>query len=252
MRGFRRVAGTYVAGLDGAEREVLATVAADVAELLGAGRFGTDPRPAVAGEAERVANPLIGLKLSAVAVPAPIDPAVHRLLPDASDDDPELAAEFRRLTESDLRTLKVDRLRRLWELLEAASESDDAAESDDAVGPDDAAGPDDAEADDAAERGPGADLVVAVADAAELAATLTDLRLVLADRLGVESEEDSDALYEALDRRDLGLEASDADDPDRPGRDVLADEIREYLASVYAALSWLQESLLAVMLADLP
>ena len=230
MRGFRRVDGAYAAGLDGSEREVLATVAADVAELLGAGRFGTDPRPTVAGEAEKVANPLIGLRMSAVAVPAPIDPAVHRLLPDASDEDPELAAEFRRLTESDLRTLKVDRLRRLWELLDDAGEPGDVA----------------------AGRGPSTDLVVPVAEAAQLAATLTDLRLVLADRLGVESEEDSDALYEALDRRDLGLETRDSDDPDRPGRDVLADEIREYLASVYAALSWLQESLLAVMLADLP
>ena len=225
MRGFRRVDGRYVAGLDGSEREVLATVVADVAELLGGGRFGADPGAvdrADAAEAAAASQPLLGLRMSSVEVPAPIDPAVHRLLPDASDDDPELAAEFRRLTEGDLRTLKVDRLRTLWQSLVVA-----------------------------VPRGATADLVVRPGEAAELAATITDLRLVLADRLGVETEEDSDALYDTLDRLEPGVDAGD-DDSDRTGKQVLADEIHEYLASVYAALSWLQESLLAVMEADLP
>ncbi|QTE30406.1 DUF2017 family protein [Pengzhenrongella sicca] len=228
MRGFHRTAGRYVAGLDGSEREVLATVVADVAELLGAERFGQDPdaaRAAGASEAAAASQPLLGLRMSSVAVPAPVDPAVHRLLPDASDDDPALAAEFRRLTEGDLRGVKIERLRAFWLALTAAPPG----------------GP--------SRRGT-SDLVVDPAEAAEVAATITDLRLVLADRLGIETEEDSDALYAALER----TEAADgvADDPDRPGRDVLADEIREYLGSVYAALSWLQESLLAVMIEDLP
>ena len=42
MRAFRPVGRFYVAGLDPTEREVLATVVADVAELLGAERFGSD------------------------------------------------------------------------------------------------------------------------------------------------------------------------------------------------------------------
>jgi len=227
MRGFRPVDGRYVAGLDGAEREVLATVVADVAELLGAGRFGADTHAPDAATAAEALHPLLGLRMSAVAVPAPVDPAVHRLLPDASADDAELAAEFRRLTEGDLRRLKVDRLRTLWQAL--------VGDADPVGHP---SGPSDDE---------GADLVVRREDAAELAATLTDLRLVLAERLGVKSDEDSDALYDALDRRELGEQ-----DPDRTGREVLQDEVREYLGSVYAALSWLQESLLEVMLADLP
>lgn len=226
MRGFRPVAGSYVAGLDGAEREVLATVVADVAELLGAGRFGADTRAPDAATSAAT-HPLLGLRMSAVAVPAPVDPAVHRLLPDASDDDPELAAEFRRLTEGDLRSLKVARLRALWQAL---------------LGDADALGhPVDPSGDE------GTDLVVRREDAADLAATLTDLRLVLADRLGLESDEDSDALYDALDRGEPADE-----DPGRSGREVLEDEISEYLGSVYAALSWLQESLMAVLLADLP
>lgn len=238
MRGFRRVDGRYVAGLDGSEREVIATVVADVAELLGAGRFGVktgddaqDNAPDVAKATDEAAQsqPLLGLRMSAAALPAPIDPAVHRLLPDASEDDPELAAEFRRLTEGDLRSLKVDRLRSLWHVLvEPAPAGSRTARAT-------------------------TDLVIQPADAAELAATITDLRLVLAERLGVETEEDSDALYDALDRREDGS-AGDSGPGERAqtGREVLADEIREYLASVYAALSWLQESLLAVMLADLP
>jgi hypothetical protein len=32
---------------------------------------------------------------------------------------------------------------------------------------------------------------------------------------------------------------------------VLADELRAYLGSVYAALTWLQESLVSALLADL-
>jgi len=213
MRAFQVVDGRYVAGLDGTEREVLATVVADVAGLLGADRFGAGVPDPQGADAEHT---LLGLRMSPAVVPAPVDPAVHRLLPDASLDDPELAAEFRRLTEGDLRAAKIDRLRTLWHTL---------------VG----------------DAGVPGDLGVRREDAADLAATLTDLRLVLADRLGIASEEDADALYDALERRERGDAA-----PDRSGREELQDEIRTYLGSVYAALSWLQESLVTVMLADLP
>jgi hypothetical protein len=36
------------------------------------------------------------------------DPVVERLFPDAYDDDPEQASEFRRYTEGDLKTAKID------------------------------------------------------------------------------------------------------------------------------------------------
>jgi len=222
MRGFRSEDVGYVAGLDATEREVLATVVADVAELLGAGRFGSPSATATAaGDEPDPVRSLLGLRPLPDVVPPPVDPAVHRLLPDASDDDDELAAEFRRLTEGDLRNAKIERLRTLWlSLTDGAAGAPGEADT---------------------------DLVVARDDAVDLAATITDLRLVLADRLGLETEEDSDALYDALDRRDLGEQ-----DPDRSAREVFQDEIREYLGSVYAALGWLQESLMAVLLADLP
>jgi hypothetical protein len=205
MRGFRRVRGAYVAELEPQEREVVASVVADVAELLGAGRF--EDRDPSAGDVTGPGDPL-GLRLTDQWVAPPQDAAVRRLLPDASRDDPAVAAEFRRLTEDDLRRVKVERLAALWHQLTAP-----------------------------AARGSGDTLTVPPETAPDLAATLTDLRLVLAERLGLVDDEASEALYD-------GLEV-DSDDEDP------ATHARHYLGSVYAALSWLQESLLAVMLADL-
>lgn len=200
MRGFRRERGAFVAELDAQEREVVASVVADVAELLGAARFEDGPVPA-AGHPDP-----LGLRVDEEWVAPPEDAAVRRLLPDASREDPAVAAEFRRLTEADLRRTKIERLGAVWQQLTAAD-------------------------------GRGGALVVQPDDAQALAATLTDLRLVLADRLGIVDEESADALYETL-------EAQVAEDD-------AAGQARQYLGSVYAALSWLQESLLAVMLEDL-
>ncbi|GEA88483.1 DUF2017 family protein [Cellulomonas cellasea] len=198
MRGFRRERGAFVAELDAQEREVVASVVADVAELLGAARFEDGPPPPTGHP-----DPL-GLRMDEEWVAPPEDAAVRRLLPDASREDPAVAAEFRRLTEADLRRTKIGRLAAVWQQLTA----DD-----------------------------GGVLVVRPEDAQALAATLTDLRLVLAERLGIVDEEAADALYEELE--------GDVADDDAAG------QARQYLASVYAALSWLQESLLAVMLDDL-
>lgn len=196
MRAFRRQRGRFVAGLDAGERAVVASVVADVAELLGAGRF-EDRR---GDDASAPAGPG-GWTLRTAPVPPPQDPAVRRLLPDASRDDPEVAGEFRRLTEDDLRARKIARLRDLWTSLV-----------------------------DGEPGWPEHALVVAPQDADDVAAALTDLRLVLGERLELRTDADSEALYDAP-----------VSEPE--------DDVRAYLASVYGALSWLQESLLAVMLA---
>lgn len=205
MRGFRRERGAYVAELDPQEREVVASVVADVAELLGASRFEDGPQRPEAGHRDPLGLPPV----DDAWVPPPEDAAVRRLLPDASREDPAVAAEFRRLTEGDLRRTKIARLAAVWEQLTGA----------------------------APDGRRGGALVVRPEDAQALAATLTDLRLVLAERLGVVDEEASEALYDAL---DAPVDEDDA-----------AAQARQYLGSVYAALSWLQESLLAVMLDDL-
>jgi hypothetical protein len=92
--------------LEAEERTVLASLAASLAEMLapdGAGvRAATDVDPLAA---------MVGMG-SDGPVPMPDDPALRRLLPDAYDD-PDGAAEFRRLTDAGLRTEKVANLRRI-------------------------------------------------------------------------------------------------------------------------------------------
>lgn len=200
MRAFRERDGRYVAELDAAEREVVASVLADVAELLGAGRLEDGPADPAAGPDGPAGADAALWTVRIAPVEPPTDPAVRRLLPDASRDDDEIAAEFRRLTEDDLRARKVARLRALWTVVAHGEPG----------------WPQDA-------------LVVDPARAGDVAATLTDVRLVLADRLGVRTDADAQALH-----------ASDAAD---------GDDARAYLVALYDALSWLQESLVAVMLA---
>ena len=221
MRGFRAVGRHYVAGLGPTEREVFATVVADVAELLGAPRF-------TAADGDAGEGPADVRPWTSAPIPAPEDPAVRRLLPDASRDDDAVTAEFRRLTEADLRASKVDRLRALWLALRGEGDVVPGTGIDDDL-----------------------DLVVRREDADGFAAALTDVRLVLAERLGLESEEDADRLYESLEAQAAADEDGWVPDDDRPARQVLADEVRAYLGSVYAALTWLQESLMSVLLADL-
>ncbi len=220
MRAFRREGGALVAEVDPGEREVLATVVADVAELLGAGRLEERAAGSHDGAADG-RSPALRLRLD--PLPAPDDPAVHRLLPDASRDDAEVSAEFRRLTEDDLRQQKIDRLAELHAML--------TAEDDGAAG-----------GGTGRRRGrhaAGATVRVAADRAPALAATLTDVRLVLGDRLGVTDEEAS----ERLEREVLRA---------RPAADDHQGQARQYLGSVFLALGWWQETLMACLLADLP
>lgn len=203
MRAFRVVDDALVAGVGEDERQVLATVVADVAELLGAGRLeARAPRGDVAPEDQ------IGLRLRLDPLPAPDDPAVHRLLPDASRADPEVSAEFRRLTEDDLRQQKIDRLVALHDALTAPAATDEG------------------------------EVRLPRAQGPALAATLTDIRLVLGDRLGLTDEEAAAALADELD-------GPEPRPDDRPA------QVRHYLGTVYEALGWWQETLMSCLLADL-
>jgi hypothetical protein len=98
-----------------------------------------------------------------LAAPPPADPAVARLLPDASRDDAELAQSFRRLTEHELRQRKRGALQL------AAS----------------------------ALRRPGS-VVLDGSEAQALLKGLTDVRLVLAERLGIQTDEDAEFLHAAI------------------------------------------------------
>lgn len=227
MRGFVARQGQYVARLDAGERDVLAGIASDVGVMLGAVPFRRAAR-AAAQAAESAAGTRDGGTVGhgSTAAPSagaagadglptsgwpweqeiepPQDPAVRRLLPDGSLDA-EQAAEFRRLTEPDLRARKVEGLRTWWSALRTPG-----GRSGDAV-------------------------AVTAAEAPAVAAALTDIRLVLADRLGVVTDEDADRLYD-----ELALD---------PGDDRAA-QVRHAFVGIYAVLSELQETLVGAMLAD--
>lgn len=204
MRAFRRSRHGYTTRLDATERAIIARTVADVAALLGfpvdgpapgswAGAFGSRGDADAALEAIDAG----GLETYDDDAAAPQDPALLRLLPPASEDE-QIAGELRRLSETSVRTAKAQRLHTVW----------------------------------AALRAPGEKLEVAAGQAMDWAGALTDVRLVLAERLGIEDEEDA----ARLDRVALAG----------------PDEVSRALATLYLALSWLQESLLEAMLRDLP
>jgi len=231
VRAFRREGDRLVAEMEAGERDVLATVVSDVAELLGVesgleggGAPGDPAGPGQPDDPGQPSDPDLPAGWPATSSPAhrtPQDPAVRRLLPDASRDDDEVAREFRRFTEDDLRREKVLRLVEVYRALVA----DDL---DPATG----------ERRRSRQSGP-AVVRVDVARAPAFAAVLTDVRLVLAERLGVDDEEASEALEDEV----LG---------DEPAPGDPAARARHYLGSVFLALGWWQETLMACLLADLP
>ncbi|MEN5075546.1 DUF2017 family protein [Isoptericola cucumis] len=227
MTPFRSAPVGYVARWAPLEREVLARVARDVAELLRADSgVGADVE---VGD---------GVAFTGVAR-LPQDPAVQRLLPDAHRDDEEVAAEFRHLTQTDLAAGKAARLEAFAETLSPAGPAPDA-------GPD--AGPG-AEA-----PGDPDEVVVPREDAEGFAGALTDVRLVLAERLALEEDADVEALHDQV----LGDALAEADDDpdDDPDDDDLDDAglsgaARRYWGGVFVAAGFAQETLMDEMLHDL-
>ena len=202
MRAFRALDDTAVAELDAEERTVLARVVADVGLLLGGEAFGMEPE-----SADDDRDPLfLHMPSFEAARSDPDDPAILRVLPNAAPTDREAAEEFRRFTEPDLRRLKVARLRAIWLAL--------------------------------SEDGP--EWVVQEADALATAAALTDVRLVLASRLNVETDADAAALHDMI-------EASRAAEATGSGAESVDIE-RMWLGMLYQALTWMQESLMSYVM----
>ncbi|GAA1971909.1 hypothetical protein GCM10009718_04570 [Isoptericola halotolerans] len=217
MTPFRATPAGFVARWEPVEREVLARVARDVAGLLSAD----------AGLPDEVTDQEVAF--TGVAR-IPRDPAVQRLLPDAHREDAEVAAEFRHLTQTDLAAGKVSRLHTFADTVEAA--------------------------DDGGVAGPGSDGQVLVArDAAQdFAGALTDVRLVLGERLGLDDDADVEHLHhEVLTGLGVVEEADDVDpdaDPDVDDAGLDAEQ-RSYWGGVFVAAGFAQESLMDEMLAEL-
>ncbi|SDC61566.1 protein of unknown function [Sanguibacter gelidistatuariae] len=165
-------------------------------------------------------------------VEAPADPAVRRLLPDASSD-PEIAGEFRRYTDDDLRQRKVERLLLFAELLLEVPPSPDESDQ--------------------------LDFVVLVDEAEAIAGALADIRLVIGERLGLRSDLDSEELYDAVTATWESADDDPAEDPgddggrEAPRRDTAGEGTsgpRLFLGSVFLLAGYLQESLTDCLLTD--
>lgn len=127
---------------------------------------------------------------------APSDAATRRLLPDAHAGDAEASLEFRRLSERGIRERKIGALREAAMLMDSGS------------------------------------ILLTEQTAPRFAAAINDVRLVLAQRLGLESEQDAERIHAQ-------------DDWSK------AETVDEYLALVYNFVTWLQESLMQAMLKSL-
>lgn len=126
------------------------------------------------------------------------DPALDRLFPTGNREDEQEAAEFRRFTEQGLRTRKHANLMTTVRTLDAAVDDE---------------------------------WTVTRAQAPAVMIALTDVRLVMGERLGLRTDEDAERLEEV---------AADLD-PDDPA---------VFAMSIYDFLTWLQESLTQALTRD--
>jgi hypothetical protein len=193
-RAFKRKGAGFVARLDADEREVVVSLMEQTHELL-----APVPRDPTGDPFEDLVSRL-GLPrlkdLDDEDSRVPRDPALERLLPNAHRQDPELAAEFRRLTEYGLRERKAANLAMAISALQDAD----------------------------------ADKVMLDREQAQaMVVALTDVRLLLGERLGLRTDDDADDLQDRL-------EAASQEDP------------QLYLAAYYDFLTWLQESLIQALM----
>jgi hypothetical protein len=168
----RRRRGGLLATFEPGEAHVIASLTSQVVELLRDrnGESASDPDP-LAGE----------LGLSGGPSLPPDDPVLQRLLPDAYRDDSGEAAEFRRFTERSLTSAKVANAETVLATLKTSFDDEDAEEQE----------PLEVELD---------------AEAVQAwLRTLTDVRLSLAVRLGIESDEDAMLLHQSDDEAMLAM-----------------------------------------------
>ena len=177
MKSFKkRRRGGLVATFENAEAHLLASLTGQVVELLrdrnGPEESGVDPLAAQVG--------LAGL--GGPSLP-PEDPVLQRLLPDAYRDDPEDAAEFRRFTERSLTSIKVANAETvIGSLIDGGL----------TVGT-------------PTERGPQIEVELDDAEAQAWMRSLTDVRLSLAVRLGIETEEDAELVAHSEDEQTAAM-----------------------------------------------
>jgi Domain of unknown function (DUF2017) len=201
-RGFKRSHGHYVAKLDAVERGLVVGLMEQVLELVEPEvddvAEGVPGGPGGGDEFDQIVAGLggigMGVSLSAADQVPELrggTPALDRIFPTANREDEQVAAEFRRLTEDGLRARKAGNLRTAIAALAGLEDHKVNLEQPQALA-----------------------LLIA----------LTDVRLVLGERLGLKHDDD----FELLEEQVSGLED---DDP------------AVYALAVYDFLTWLQETL---------
>lgn len=204
----RRPDGSLACRLDGEEKAIITQVAQETADLIRAD-LGIDAERDVLRRAAESEDPLRRLEAEFAGREArePSDSAVKRLFPAASED-PELAAEYRRLGQQDLADGKLADLRTVMQVLDATG-------------------------------GGHSEIVIDDAGAMAMLRALNDVRIVLADRLGLERDGDFDTvrMLQQIGERVEGMERSG--DEEQVSSDIVI--------AVYELLSWLQESLLRAL-----
>ena len=192
-RAFVREPEGLVAVLDDGERTILSGLMQQTRVLL-------SPEIEPTGDTfdDLVASMGVSLAAGDGASDAPVDadatyrdPALDRLLPAAHRGDDEVAAEFRRLTEEGLRQRKSSNLDVAIDRIAAATEDR---------------------------------VVLDEASAPAFLIALTDVRLLLGERMGMRTEEDAEALHAAMET-------------------IADDDPLGYAMAWYDFLTWLQETL---------
>ncbi|WP_103062227.1 DUF2017 family protein [Actinomyces qiguomingii] len=219
MRGFRPDAEGWASSLEPWEREYLAGLFKQIADLLGAsGPAGAAPAPTGGqtpvrpGESSRDGDVLAALDFDPEPIESvqerrvvspSLEPLLDVLLPDASED-PDVAVEIAALTRDRLRADKRSRLEEVvYELLEPT--------------------------------GPGGAVLVPAGRQDRWLGALNDARLVLAERLRIDSPEAAEQVHA------VAWEQAPSDEED-------AARWNRAMALSYDMLSWWQESLVAVLL----
>ena len=206
-----RADGRLMCRLEAEERAVLAQVAGEITDLIRADlEIGesdeTGQRPSEVMSEDPLAR--LEAETSRARTEAPRDSATQRLCPPASENDEE-AGEYRRLTQGNLADAHIANLSVLRASLEVAG--------------------------DIGGEGPHDEIVIERSDAVSWLKALNVIRLVLADRMGIENDGDFEAL-QLLCSNDL--EQVEAE----PGVAGL-----EFLATLYEFASWLQATLIGAL-----
>ena len=196
-KAFKRRGDRFVARLDDIEREVVVGLLQQTHDFLAPAHREPTGDPFDDLVATLGVRPLND---PSITPQVPFDPALERLLPTANREDPALAAEFRRLTEHGLRERKSANLATAIEALLAAD---------------------------------GDKVRLDQTQAQAMVVALTDVRLLLGERLGLRTDDDADALQDRL-------EAASEDDP------------HLYVAAYYDFMTWLQESLTQALMRPHP